>query len=380
MLPIYYSEPFLNNNFVELGIKTIVFSYYEQLSHDKVYKLLTHVKIPNFRYNIGGREMEFKKFLKAYAGVCRMEYIRLEAPGLFVPLFLAATSLQDLLNVHIVEVLVIVTLIFFSGFIINALVDVEVDSKYKTHVSDSVGVLGEKTLINLIIVHVALALLLTLHLSIVYNNYWLILWVSVATFFGLAYSVKPFHFKVRGPLQFSLMIFSIIMISLVYYVIGGTPSTPVLFVFLSFLITTHGIELVNQTQDYLDDKEAGLKTPAVRWGVTNTLIASLMIAIIGIIFGIVGFYFLYSGLPNLVIFGSVVGFEILFAITIIVLIFAYYLPLKGTCKFIKISLQNTTIEQKISSIKKQLNYPIWQFTGILGVTFIVTLYFIWKIA
>jgi len=102
--------------------------------------------------------------------------------------------------------------------------------------------------------------------------------------------------------------------------------------------------------------------------------------IIGIIFGFVGFYFLYSGLPNLIIFGSVVGFEILFAITIIVLIFAYYLPLKGTWKFIKISLQNITIEQKISSIKKQLNYPIWQFTGILGVTFIVTLYFIWKIA
>jgi len=124
----------------------MAFSYYEQLFHDKVYKLLTHVKFPNFQYNIGGGEMKFKKFLKAYAGVCRMEYIRLEAPGIFVPLFLAATSLQDLLNVHIVEALVIFTLIFFSGFIINALTDVEVDSKYKTHVSDSVGVLGEKTI------------------------------------------------------------------------------------------------------------------------------------------------------------------------------------------------------------------------------------------
>jgi len=309
-----------------------------------------------------------------------MEYIPLEAPGVFVPLFLAATSLQDLLSVHIVEALVIFTLIFFSGFIINALADVETDSKYKTYISDSVNILGQKTLVNLIIIHVTLALLLTLHLSIVYNNYWLIIWVSIATFFGLAYSVKPFHFKIRGPLQFSLMIYSIIMVSLIYYVIGGTPSIPVLFVFLSFLIATHGIELVNQTQDYLEDKESGIKSPAVRWGVTPTLIASLVIAVIGIIFGIVGFYYLYSGLPNVIIFGTVVGFEILFGITILILVLGYYLPLTGTLKFIKISFQKISTEQKINSIKKQLNYPKWQFTGILGITFVTTLFFIWKIA
>ena len=44
------------------------------------------------------------------------------------------------------------------------------------------------------------------------------------------------------------------MVSLVYYVIGGTPSMPVLFVFLRFLIVHHGIELVNQAHDYLEDK------------------------------------------------------------------------------------------------------------------------------
>jgi len=324
--------------------------------------------------------MRFKTILKAYARVCRMEYIPLEAPGVFVPLFLAATSLQDLLSVHIIEALAIFTLIFFSGFIINALADVETDSKNKTYISDSVEILGQKTLINLIVIHVGLALLLTLHLSIVYNNYWLMFWVSIATFFGLAYSVKPFHFKVRGPLQFSLMIYSIIMVSLLYYVIAGTPSMPVLFVFLSFLITTHGIELVNQTQDYLDDKEVGIKSPAVRWGITPTLVASLVIAIIGILFGIVGFYFLYAGLPNLTIFGTVVGFEILFGITIMILLLGYYFPLRGTWKFIKISLQKISTEEKISSIKKQLNYPKWQLTGILGITFVTTLFFIWKIA
>jgi len=88
---------------------------------------------------------------------------------------------------------------------------------------------------------------------------------------------------------------------------------------------------------------------------------------------------LFSDLPNLVIFGSVVSFELLFVATVIILLLTYYLPLKGIWKFIKISLLEKTLEHKIMLIKKQLNYPIWQLTGVLGVTFIATLFFIWKI-
>jgi 4-hydroxybenzoate polyprenyltransferase len=309
-----------------------------------------------------------------------MEYIPLEAPGVFAPLFIAATSLQDLLSIHVIEALIIFMLLFFAGFIINALTDVEVDCKYKTHISNSVKVLGEKTLVNLVIAHVALALLFTLHLSVVYNNYWLLMWVSIATFFGIAYSVKPFHFKVRGPLQLSLIVFSIILVSLVYYVIGGTPSTPVLFVFLSFIIIHHGIELVNQTQDYMDDKKTGLLTPAVRWGITDTLIASFIITLVGLGFGLVGFYYLFNGLRSLEILGFYIGFEVLFIITVIVLSYAFLKPLKGIWKFIDISLQDKTEYEKISFIKKHLNYPRWQLSGVLGVTLIATIFFVWKIA
>ena len=37
-----------------------------------------------------GDYMKAIQFLKAYARVCRMEYIPLQAPGVFVPLFIAA--------------------------------------------------------------------------------------------------------------------------------------------------------------------------------------------------------------------------------------------------------------------------------------------------
>ncbi len=57
--------------------------------------------------------MKTIEFIKAYSRVCRMEYIPLQAPGVFVPLFIAATSFQDLLNLYVVEALVNFYVIIF---------------------------------------------------------------------------------------------------------------------------------------------------------------------------------------------------------------------------------------------------------------------------
>lgn len=323
--------------------------------------------------------MHISRYLKAYTRVCRMEYLLLEAPGVFFPLFLAATSLHDLLNFQVVEALMIFMLLFCGGFMTNALADIEVDSKYKTRISNAVRALGKNTLVALIIIHFALALLLTFHISHIFGNYWLIAWVSTAIFFVTAYSVKPFHFKVGGLLYFSLMIFPFIMVSLVYYVVGGTPSIPVIFIILSFLTAHQGIELVNQAQDCLDDRECGLKTPSARWGITRTLKASLVTTLTGVVLVTIGFYIIYSNLPDLVIHGTPVSFKMLFIVTVIILVVAYYVPVKGTWKFIKISLADSPEEHKIALIRQQLNYPVWQLTGVLGGTSIAALYFLWKI-
>jgi len=109
------------------------------------------------------------------------------------------------------------------------------------------------------------------------------------------------------------------------------------------------------------------------------LIAAFVLTLVGLGLGFIGFYFLFYNLPNQVILGYSMGYEILFTITAIILILAYITPLKGTWKFIGISLQDKTEEQKISLIKKKLNYPKWQLTGISGVTFISTLFFFWKL-
>jgi 4-hydroxybenzoate polyprenyltransferase len=281
---------------------------------------------------------------------------------------------------RIVEALAVFALLFASGFLVNSMTDVDVDSRYKTSISDAVGVLGKKALATLIVLHVVVALLLTIDLCHFYRTYWLLLWVSVATFFGITYSIQPFHFKVRGVLQFSLIVFSVIMVSMVYYVVGGVPPLPVLIVFLGFISVHHGIDLVNQAHDYPEDRASGLSTPAVRWGIRPTLIASLVITLIGVSSGLVGFYFVFRELPDLVIFGSTVGFRVLFAVAALVLFVAYSVPVIGTWKIVRGSHEMATEEDRASLIKRQVNYPMWQLTGVLGVTLIGTFFFMWRIA
>lgn len=324
--------------------------------------------------------MTVTQALKAYANVCRMEYIQLEGPGVVVPLFLAATSVGGLLTIQVAEALTVFMLMFFSGFMANSLTDVEVDSRFKTYISDAVRALGEKTLIVLIVVHVSLGMLLTLHLSVAFGNYWLLLWVALAAFFGLAYSLPPFQFKVRGPMYFSLQIGSFIMLSLVYYAIGGRyPPVPVVFIFVSFLVVHVGIELVNQAQDYVDDKECGLRTPAVRWGVTPTLIAAFVVTFVGLTLGAVGFYIFYRTLPDIEILGVTLGFRALYVFTVVAFVAGYSPPLIGTWRFIKMSRQESSPQRTVARIKKELNYARWQVTGVVSVTVATTVYFIWKL-
>ena len=324
--------------------------------------------------------MTIKEKLKAYAKVSRMEYAPAEAPGMLIPFLLGATSITNIVGIHIVEGVAVFLLLYLSGFLINALADIDVDSRYKTFVSESVHFLGAKTIKRLIIGQVTLALILTIHVCYLVNNYWLFLWVLAGTFFGLAYSVKPFHFKVRGVFHatlafgagFAPMVF-------LYYIIGGIPTTSIFLVISFFIILHYGIALVNQTQDYIEDKESGLLTPAVRLGVTQTLTASLIISLFGFFLGLVGFYILFNDLPSLTILGYTISFEILYLITIITLILSYYTPIKGIWDLIMISSGRESIEQRMTMIKNRLNYPRWQASGLFGLMIISLIFFSIKI-
>lgn len=322
--------------------------------------------------------MKLGKYLRAYANACRMEYIPGEAPGMAIPLLLGAASLSNVLAIHVIESFLVFILLFWSGFLINALADVEVDSKYKTFVSQAVSVLGKKMLKRLIFLQVMAGILITAHICYLLNNYWILIWIIVATFFGLGYSVEPFHFKVRGILHATLAFSAMFapFIFLLYVVIGGMPSLPLIFITLALTIVHYGIALVNQSQDYLEDKETGLKTPAVRWGLTKTLKIALVLVIGGLCISIIGFYLLFSGLTPLAILGYSFNIEIILAFTVLILILTYSVPFRGLRDLIKISSTNANIKQTMNRIKSRLNYPKWQASGIMGLAILSILFFV----
>ncbi len=251
----------------------------------------------------------------------------------------------------------------------------------KVFVSEAVEKIGRRNMVYLVSIQVIAGLTLTTHICYQLEDYWLLLWVLTGVFFGLAYSVKPFHFKVRGLLHATLAFGAgLAPMIFLYYIIGGIPTTSTLLVILFFVILHYGIALVNQTQDYLEDRESGLLTPAVRWGVKQTLVASLVISVTGLVLGFIGFYILFKDLPHLNILGYNISFEILYVFTAITLVVSYYIPIKGITDLILISYGKSSIEEKMSMIKKRLNYPRWQASGLLGLMIVSAVFFIVRVS
>ena len=298
----------------------------------------------------------------AYLHVCRIEYLPAEILGVIIPFMLSG---KFLINLPILEALIVFFLLYWSGFLINAMEDVEVDKKFKKYVASGVKELGKRILSVLILFHLIVSFILSFHISLQISNMWLFIFVIISTFFGLSYSIKPFHFKVRGVLH-STLAFSAVFAPFffLYYVIAGFPPISIIFIIIALTITHYGIALVNQSQDYIEDKEGGLTTPAVKWGLAETLILALILSFIGLFSSFIGIWIFFNGKEALAFSAC------------IILIFAYSFPLKGIWKLIKISIEEVEITVKISRIRKLLNYSAWQTTGIVGlfiVSFIIFL-------
>lgn len=308
------------------------------------------------------------QFIRAYIGVGRLEYLPAEAPGLFIPLFLGATVLHDFLSLPVLEGILTFALLYVSGFLINSLTDIEVDQKYKTFVSRSVGSMGKRMLTALLIGHVGSAVLLTLHIAYQLGDWLVIPFVLFGIFMGLGYSIKPFHFKVRGPMHVVALSLSAFFIPAVflYRCMATWPTIPILVIFIGFALAHYGLALANQSGDVIEDRESGLKTPAVRWGLTRTLGFGVTLAGVGFLImstGLIMQFLLLDTTPSFLFF---IG---LFLIPL-GLALGYFVPVKGMVDLIRISMAKeeggSDLEErkKLNMIKKRMHYPKWQASGI----------------
>ena len=110
-----------------------------------------------------------ESLIKRYATISRWEFLPATGVAILIGVFLGTSSWGYLLNpwhlLVVLEGLVIFFLLFNVGFMINCWADWEVDEIYKKRLSETVKGFGRDTVRNMVIAHVAVALLLAAHIS-----------------------------------------------------------------------------------------------------------------------------------------------------------------------------------------------------------------------
>ncbi|UCG70145.1 MAG: UbiA family prenyltransferase, partial [Thermoplasmata archaeon] len=304
-------------------------------------------------------------YLKAYYRVCRLEYLPGEIPAIFTVLFLGSATISRFFELPVIEALLAFVLLYLSGFIINALTDREIDAKYdtfKTSIPKSVELMGEKTLKTMIIVHVGVAIALSLHISLLMNSIWPIFLVLVGVFFGLGYSVKPFQFKVRGiwhAIALGSSAFFIPFVFLMYVVAEGIPL--ILFVFMiGFSFVHYGMEFGNQAIDYVEDKASNVKTPPVRWGMMPSLKIALGFVILGIVTEGWSLYYILLSRGSFTFIHPLLTTNVLYVLLMTLIIAGYYIPTRGLWKMHSTLKKSKAIEDGMPTLKKICKYAKWQ--------------------
>ncbi len=319
--------------------------------------------------------------VKAYLHTCRYEYFPGEAPAMLVPLFLTASSFDELLSLNLILGLAAFLLLFLSGFTINAYTDRKLDAHYdsfKRNISSSVGVLGARRLLNITIAQVAVAMVLAAIVAWRMGEWGLYALVVVGVFFGIGYSIKPLNFKERGSIWHAVALgTSIFFIPLLflYWIAAGELTLFVVILAVGFSVVHYAMEYGNQANDYLEDRAANVMTPPVRLGIANSLKVAMWMFIAGAF--IVAYSFHYLIFNNEALLAHFSGSSLWLVVLIIWAIFAagYYLPARGLRRMWAISSVTEDIERDMSLIKQQCNYANWQTSGIVALLFVSVIIF-----
>ncbi len=319
--------------------------------------------------------------LISLARIFRLEYSTSLIPWLLITFFLCAKRFGEFLSIEIFEVSVAYSLLVFSGFGANSVADREIDSKYtsgKRNISLAVSEIGVKNSWMVIFLMFFIALLLTIHISVSFESWFPLILVIVSCFFGYGYSIPPLQFKVRGlTLHAVSLIVSVVLLFPVlstFVYLGAVSGSRMVF-FVGCGLTIYGLSYCNQAMDYLEDKEDGVQTPAVRMGVTKTLKAALIVTTIGIFVAFVGIYRLFleswqnagDGLSQYYLYLPA-------ALAGLVLFAGYFMPLRKTWKLYRLSTIETP-EIFVPKISALCHYPSWQAAGIVGISAATAIYY-----
>ena len=147
-----------------------------------------------------------------------------------------------------------------------------------------------------------------------------------------------------------------------YLLVNGLPLDLVyswMFILMAFGITLahYGLVLVSQTEDYPEDKEHGLITPPVAWGIKKAMSASYHLNLLGSLLIIITFiFFFYIQNPVMLPLVGIVALGRYLAMKDVVMLYKKGRTGLGQTAFLK-------------AIRAEMHkYPDWHASGLIVIT------------
>jgi len=233
----------------------------------KVHHLLTH--------NVSSK-------IWAFLLVSRVEFMVMGVPVIAISALLAASRPNDLMGDNAVRLGLLTAVWYLAYWIssqVNCIADYELDKRYKSRLPRSIDILkGPRTIWLMITVETVVASAIVVYLAISESRVGLVvLWV-VGLFLVGAYSLEPLRFKRRGFLNLVTLapILYFLPALYIYYAMAPHMEILSLLALLGFSTQMIGLLLVNQIEDYHEDKQMNVLTSSVRWGLKKASMVSLL--------------------------------------------------------------------------------------------------------
>src|SRR5215210_5915292 len=218
----------------------------------------------------------------AFLVVSRIEFMVMGIPVIALSALLAASRPDDLMGDNAVRLGLLAAVWYLAYWIcsqVNCISDYELDKRYKSRLPQAIDALkGPRTVWAMIAVEIVFASAIVFYLAMSESRFGLVvLWV-VGLFLVGAYSLEPLRFKRRGFLN--LVTLSLILYFLpalyIYYAMAPQMKILPLLALLGFSTQMIGLLLVNQIEDYHEDREMNVLTSTVRWGLKKASMVSLL--------------------------------------------------------------------------------------------------------
>jgi 4-hydroxybenzoate polyprenyltransferase len=219
----------------------------------------------------------------AFLVVSRVEFMIMGIPVIALSALLAASRPGDLTGDGAVRLGLLTALWYLAYWIcsqVNCIADYELDKRYKGRLPRAIDTLkGPRTVWVMIAVETVVASAIVAYLAIHESRVGLVVLWGVGLFLIAAYSLEPLRFKRRGLLN--LVTLSLILYFLpslyIYYAMAPHMKILPLLALLGFSTQMIGLLLVNQIEDYHEDKQMNVLTSTVRWGLKRASMVSLLI-------------------------------------------------------------------------------------------------------